>query len=153
MCHHCVVSFILSAWHTNQQNAVEGGPEGGAPAAQPAVPANADPPPARHQPVISEVADKDGGLPAAALAAVKAHLIDDNAPAYTEERLFFIMGVALVVGFIFMLLVDQMVASSHSHRPSSLGTIHSQLEELNHCLLLQIMIHEDRGGTLPLLLD
>ena len=125
MCRHHMISLCLpmpSAWHTNQQNSVEGGPDGGAPAAQPAVPANAAPPPGRHQAVIAEVADKDGGLPAAALAAVKAHLIDDNSPAYTEERLFFIMGVALLVGFIFMLLVDQLAASSHSHRPaSSLG--------------------------------
>lgn len=81
---------------------------------------NAPPP----QAVINQVADKDGALPAAALAAVKAHLLDDNSSNYSEDQLLFMLGLSLLLGFVFMLLVDQLVGS-HNHRgaPSPLGEL------------------------------
>ena len=83
---------------------------------------NAPPPPPPPQAVINQVADKDGGLPAAALAAVKAHLLDETTSDYTDEQLYQFLGVSLLLGFVFMLLVDQLAGNSHSHKPAtSLG--------------------------------
>ena len=97
------------------------GEAAGAAAAAPADGQNA---PAPNQ-VLNQVEDKDGGLPAAALAAVKAHLLDDGSPDYTEDQLLLMLGLSLLLGFVFMLLVDQLAGASHSHRgaPLSLGIL------------------------------
>ena len=66
----------------------------------------------------------DGGKFHDVVITAMADSTDDHGEGEGEEKLQTLMGLSLLLGFIFMLFVDQ-VGGGHSHTPSS-GIAHTQ---------------------------
>lgn len=65
--------------------------------------------------IVAEASEAKGGeVAAAAAAAAEAVLAADGHHEHGHEQLHACIGVSLVLGFVFMLLVDQ-IGSSHMH--------------------------------------
>lgn len=58
----------------------------------------------------------------------------EKGEGYSEEQLQFMLGLSLVLGFVFMLAVDQ-IATAHSHVPVSTG-------EPCMCLIHRACLHK-----------